>query len=408
MAIIHSDNPGIEKHLNKLEALVEDSGGGLHSQLVIKSEGGNLAVETVEPMDKGREIIRLTRQSLLPEDQYKIGVQGDHFTLDFPSDSLLSDLQKKLTDCMVNLYNETGKVRLHRSYSFLLSLRDYPEILKHLQAGRVFSQIVTQWAPKVLEGLEGDEEDRFLAETFLKTRHLGYNDHVRVSNVSILMPVVDFLNHHWRGAGFNVVRGVRKGDLTVNSSHPLEGCLECYAFYGALDAFDSWVRYDFIDLSAPIVRSVPLELVVPGVGTICVGAPTGGMSRAKLAKAVADLRLFVPTINVHDGDNSEKRVDVSFLMIPVSASPKALVRVLHYVLALVLGHGGDMTKQQKQDWVKEAEHTIVEKNIEYYKTLLTLSEAHISDDRGASDGAALATQLAHSQLEKLGQYSFSS
>ncbi len=404
MAIIQSDNAGIEKHLIQLESLVEEGGGGLHSDLVIHSEGGNLSVRTKEPMSAGREVIRLTRRVLLPEDQYNIGVKGDEFTLDFPESSVLTDLQKRLTECMVSLYNETDKVKLHKEYSFLLSLADYPSLLDVLEEGRVFPKHLKEWRDRLVAGLNDEETGQFIAQTFLKTRHLGYNDHIRISNVSILMPIVDFLNHQWAGSGFNIVQGVRKGDLTVGSSQPVEGSTECYAFYGTMDAFDSLVRYDFMDSSAPLVRSIAMEFEIPDVGVISIGGPTGGMNQKKLTKAMADLRRFMPNITLHEEKDAPRRLNVSHIIVPAAGGGKALVRILNILLSnLVKGGGATISDEDRVAWVGAAEHRVVNENKEYYERLLGETQRLI-DEGGSSEGLDRVKALAMLQLEKLGQY----
>lgn len=403
MAIIQSDNPGIEKHLRKLEDLIEEGGGGLHSELVINSQGGDLSVETKEPMAMGREIIRLTRAVLLPEDQYVVGVSGDDFTLEFPEGSMLTDLQKGLADCMISLYNETGKVQLHKSYSFLLSLADYPEILDILEEGREMSKPVQKWRKDVESGMDEKRMNQFIAETFLKTRHLGYSDHIRVTNVSILMPVVDFLNHHWGGASFQVKSGVRKGDLAVGCNQVNEGSKECYAFYGTMDAFDAFVRYDFVDSLAPIVRSVPIDLDVPGVGKIVISAPTGGMSQKKPSKAMADLARYMPNMKLNP-DSEEKQLDVTHLIIPALKKNRMVMRrLLRVILNNLIGAEGDMDETQRENWITEAEGKVIQKNLEYYQRLLSKTQALI-DEKGSSPGLENVKTLAELQLGKLETY----
>ncbi len=400
MAIIKTDNPEIEKQLQKLEKLVEEGGGGTHSELVIHDRGGSLSIETKEPMAIGKEIIRLSRDILLPADQYEVTVKNGEFIVDFPKHSNLSTLQKKLTECMMALYSLTDKVSLHQELSFLLSIAPYPNLLELLGQGRFFGKRFNESSEKVKKGLEGEALNHFISDTFLKTRHLGYEDHIRASSVSILMPIVDFLNHHWSGATFNVGIGVRPGDLSVLAQQVVEGSLECYAFYGIMDAFDTLIRYDFVDTNAPIIRSIPMELEVPDIGLIRINSLQGALKQKKLGKEVADLSRFMPAMTLN---KKEKTLSVTHLIIPVGSSPKALRRVLYLFLYNLIGE--EPEKGLFMTWVREAERQIIEENKDYYEDILKMVKK-LETEKGTSDGLERVGHLAETQLEKLSTYIF--
>lgn len=398
MAIIKADDPLIEKELLRLEELVTDGGGGVHSDMVIVAENGGLSVQTREPMANGREIIRLSRDVLLPSDKYQIGVKGDEFTIEFADKSGFSDLQRELGETMITLYNLTHKVKMQREYSFLLSLAPYPELVDFIDSGRMFGANLNEWRPKVHKGLEGEELNRFLSETFLKTRHLGYADYIRTSSISILMPIIDFINHNWNGANFGSGVGVRQGDLTVNTAYPFAGSLECYAFYNIMDSLDALLRYDFIDESAPVVRSVPIDLQAGDHGLIVVKSWPGAGGKKNLATAIADLSRYLPTMTV---DRQKKTLNASHLMIPVGASPLALRRVLYLLLVNLTGKVVEKTFSER--WIREAEHKIVEKNKAHYKDMLALIDK-LTKERGGGPGLERMRGLCNLQLEKLAAY----
>ena len=399
MAIIETDNPYIEKELIKLENLVTEGGGGIHSDLVMFSEGGGLAIKTKEPMERGREIIRLSRDVLLPSDKYIVSVKGEDFEIAFPKDSTFSTLQKKIGESMITLYNLTKKVQMQKEFSFLLSVADYPGLVDAIGAGRGLGVNLEEWRKKVHAGLEGDEFNRFISETFLKTRHLGYNDHIRSSSVSILMPIVDFMNHHWNGENFKVGAGVRKGDLAVNTSQPIPGSLECFAFYNAMDALDALLRYDFIDEFAPVVRSVPVSLPAGDFGVIEVSNLPYFTMGKKLPQAVADLNRFLPSMSV---DPKTKILKASHLMIPVQGSPLALRRVLQVLLVNLAGEG-NASQEFFATWLRDSEAKVIEQNKTYYKGLLEMIVALVKE-KGPSAGLARMQHLCELQLGKIANY----
>lgn len=398
MAIIESDNAEISRELHRLDTLVAESGGGIHSDLVIFSEGPSLGLRTRAPMARDREIIRLARGSVLPEDKYEVSLKGEEFIATFPKGSNLSTTQRKLAECMMALYTLTGKAAFQEEVSYLYSIAKYPELIDVLVRGRAHTIEFNKWKPQVVEGLTEEKKREYIAQTFLKTRYLGYNDHVRTSSVSVLMPVIDFLNHHWQGASFIVGQGVRKGDLCVGVRQPIEGSLECYAFYNIMDAFDSLIRYDFVDTLAPVVRSVPVELKVENHGVIRVKAEAGMAKAKSLAPQIADLKRYLPFRNLVEPGVLE----VSNLMIPVEGSPLALRRILNLVLMTLTGPAA-MSAEQRRAWIREAEAAVIEANRAYYEELEGAAQALI-DTRGPDPGLERIAHLARTQAAKIQTY----
>lgn len=386
MVHIISDNPGIEKYLKQLESLISEGGGGLHSDLLIKSEDGNLAVETAEEMRPGREIIRLTRKVLLPEDQYEISCDGHEFSVSHPDGCLLSDLQKKLLDVMVGLYNETDKARIYQRDCVYLTLRKHPALKDIVFEGREVLKHVEDWEAR----FDGNEDEQavlhdFLAKGFLKTRFLGYSDMVRSTSVSILMPVVDFLNHNWSGASFNVSQNMRQGDLMVDNRQCVSGSRECFAFYGTMDAFDTMVRYDFPDLGAPVVRSVPLDLDFFDHGKIRISANTGGAYRKELPKSIAFLRKIMPNFLEPTQEQEREGVilNLSYLFIPGAAlkAPLAMVRVLNHALKHLCERAEiTISDKDRSVWVRDAEQKIVAANVSYYARMKAVLDDALRSD----------------------------
>ena len=400
MTTIEADNAEIEKHLINLVDLVEEGGGGIHSNILLRARDGDLSVSTKEPIRRGGEIIRLTRKILLPSDQYIVGVKGDEFTLDFPKQTTLTTLQKKLAENMIALYNATDKVALHKKYSFLLSIKKYPEVLDYIVGGRNLPAKFIEWIAQAKEDMDQAALNDFVVDTFLKTRYLGYNDHIRMSNVSIVMPVIDFLNHNWSGASFAVGRAPRTGDIIVNNSQPVKDSAECFAFYGPMDSLDTLIRYDFIDVDAPVIRSVPIKLNTPDGGVIDISGAFSALVNVAENKNIADLHLYVPTTEMSEDG---RHLTVTHVFVPYSHSPLAMRRVLHYLLQQYFGKDEGVDVEMCNKWVLEAERKIIDVNVSYYEGLLSLLGPLLSADP-ENIGLQNVKGLADLQLQKLMQY----
>src|SRR5437773_2231854 len=75
----------------------------------------------------------------------------------------------------------------------------------------------------------------------------------------VLVPVTDFLNHHWTGAPYSYDR---YRAVVMRRSAPLPGKGdECFASYGLHDAYDTWISYGFVDEDVPFAQSLSTTVV---------------------------------------------------------------------------------------------------------------------------------------------------
>lgn len=401
MVSVIADNPKIESEIKNLIDILVGAGSGFHSQLVIHEQGGGLGIRTAEPMEDGKEIIRLPRTVLMPGDQYYLDVSGENFIVSYPEHATLSDLQKRIIDKMYEIYNLTDKVRLHEKYSFLFSLKDAPELIDKLGEGRDFiAGSYQEWIGWIKAGMTEEQRRKLICNTYVKTRPLGYSDPVRESSVSMIMPVLDFMNHHWEGGTFSVGQGIRAGDLTMQTSQPAEGSSECFAHYGVMDAFDTLIRYDFVDEHAPIVRSVGLSVEGPAGEEIRIQNKLNFFYKKELSKDLQDLRRHIPDI-VFDEDG---RMTVSHLFLPNHKSRFALKRVLNMALeAYVKRHSKQISLADAKAWRVKTQERIIEANNNYYRDLLRFIEG-MTEEKKRSFGVARVRDMALHQLARIGEY----
>lgn len=101
---------------------------------------------------------------------------------------------------------------------------------------------------------------------FLATRSFHWKaDPSQEQGQSVLLPLIDCLNHHHRGARFRI------GDGAMRIRVAQAGGQECFAHYGhRRDGLDLVLHYGHCDHSTPFAHSAPLELDVDGVGRIQV------------------------------------------------------------------------------------------------------------------------------------------
>ncbi len=409
MVTVTSDSPQIEKAFNNLLDTLRQAGSGFHSQLQISVVNKNITLSTKEAMSRGKEMIRIPRAALMPSDQYAIALVGDNFVVDYFLNTTVTQVQRTIIEQMFEIYNLTAKVAEHKDICFLYSLRDYPTLMEKFSKNRMTNPKYQEWYKGLQEGMDEVLFKQFLIDTFIQTRPLGYNDPIREDNVSTIMPIIDFLNHHWDGANFSVVSGVREGDLTIASSQPIEGNNECFAFYGVLDACDSLLRYNFVDESAPIIRSIKLELEVPDGRKILIDNKGHDPKiHEPLPAELSDLIYYTPQFKFTEDEGKqpeEQDMQLSFVIIPLkeSMAPLGMRRVIKYTIEHMYSNFDQDITFDVQEWALAAEEKILNVNAEDYESLLKHVD-ELVEEKGASDSLLRMRILAKAQLKKIAAY----
>lgn len=412
---IESDNPAIEKNLRLLEKTIMDNDGWVDPDLVIKSENGSISIEKHGPVCK-KPLIALPTEMLLQTDKMGLSVKGDTISMN-PEKGALTDLQLRLSEAMIEIYNLTKKIPIHKATHPWFMFMAAPQYMEMLYKGRTPNQRQKKIFEFMRKGeKDSAEADEFACETYIHTRTLGYKEHDEESNsdtmTTNIMPIVDFLNHDYRGAGFSFDKGIFKGQdgnskkdyLTVADRRPVLTSNECYALYSQMDTMDAFMSYGFPDASTPIVRSVPLEIELGTVGKIVCNALNSHWKKGKLHKNVAGLRPFIPiTMKKEEG-----LLELTHILVPCGGlSPHALRRVLRLMITNVVLRA--MKSDEIWDQVLQAEEKILSTNIDFYKNLLAdLENDKTNNDSSTEAGKckALIKDIAQLQLTKLYKYEY--
>lgn len=358
MVSIDADNPNIGRCLHKLLGQLEGIGAAFGDDFTINCESGNISIEARRD-DFGGNMITLPQAALLPVKKFELSLENDDIVID-SCDPGLAPETAALMETMMDLYNLTGKIATHRDTSSLLFLSSQPELRDFLLKGRNGPTIM-----KLATISKENINDRHIIDIFFKSRTLAFkNIDADSPPDQVLMPVIDFLNHHSKGALFQTIAQGGKRYLTVRKSQPLAGNeSECFAFYGYYDGFDTWMVYDFVDESALHTRSVMLDIDLPGLGTVKVNAYSAAGKRPHLPAHMQDLRVYVPATL----KQSDRYAEINFLIIPGENAPLALKRVLTHLLS-------EMSPGNPRipDLVIHAEEQIIDRNIAYYQGLKKL------------------------------------
>lgn len=241
--------------------VVQREGGRLHPSVVLWERAGDLRVRVRPDVSgaDGQPAFFLPRRLLVPVAGAEWGHSTTELDLRSPPPGL-SVAQQELLELWIALYNTTGKIGWIRQNHARLALREAPTVISALRDLRA--------------GFES-AADAEIPDVFLHTRVFGLPPldgaqstavGVRGDKQSVLMPLIDLLNHHRRGSPYL---------LDEHSMHPRIATLpdgdESFANYGGRrDGLDLTLGYAFADPLVPFVRSGPLDVDVPRLGRVQV------------------------------------------------------------------------------------------------------------------------------------------
>ena len=355
MVSVVADTPEIEQCLRRLLRLCMAAGAEFSDDLIIECIDGNLAL-AAPPESAGKILMQLPWGCLAPVEPFRIAVAEDKFVIS-SHEPALTGTCVAIMEAMLELYNLTHKLAAHRRTSPWALAGCHPELLPPLtdQRNRYFFKLYERL-------IDSGNKDELDLRSFLHSRVFGYGDATRAPPFLVLMPILDAMNHHPRGAPFGLSKPGDQGSvLTIRRSSPVPGTGNgCFACYHVHDAFDLWVIYGFIDQNVRFVHSVSMTIDLPGLPKIAVTEVVAPRDQRALPPAVADLGFFLPRILTRP----QGQVAIGALAIPGPQAPRALRRTLRFLIGEI-----DPARRHLHDLVWQAERQIVDANTAYYQRL---------------------------------------
>lgn len=392
--IIESDNKELKKHLDDLEAALVGYGAWFHPQLALIDNGGAMSVQIEGPLMPNEIIMKVPQKLFVSSDGLNVSLKGKEFSID-PDPKKLTPEQIDIGKRMIDIYNITDKATLHRGECPWIIYRESPDLLDKLTHARTPNKFI-QEKQTYLHNLPGAKsEEDFTCWSFLQTRVLGQKSLETQAKEQVMMPIIDYLNHDGEGCPFIMRKDDALGHvMDIQNRQPYFDRRECCVSYGTYDTLDTFLSYGFPDVSAPFVRSVPVDVEIAGYGTMHVSGMLGAKNDTDLPKEIFDLRRYMPV----PAKKQDGSLSVSHMIIPVGKSPHALRRVLQVMIRSYIGQ--DAQREVVIDNVYAAEEKIIKDNIAFYETMLKSVRATSAPD----DLKAPIEFIANVQLNKLYKY----
>lgn len=375
--------------MRQLENLVCREGAFLHPALRVVARGGNLWMEA--EVQDNEPLVKLPSSCLIPIDDIEFRIEGASIEVVSYSPGISAE-RKDLLDCMLAIYNQGNKLELHAGYSPWVAFSSSRELLDQLHLARKDAPKISRFHEMARRG----DLQQLLPEHFIGSRVLRFlvdpNDPKGPAN-RVLMPFIDFFNHHSASPGFS-----RDGSvLLVDASRSVQGSNECFVSYSQLDAMDSYLNYGFVDSSAPFMRSVPAVISLPGTGSIVIEGRGGAKRVNPPPPVLSDLKQLVPPFR--KGGNGE--FFLGSLVIPGAGNILAMHRILAFVLQRFLAPG--LSQERVAGLVDMAVEQVLEANEGYYQSL---RDAHDQCVEWLAETPAREqlTQLVDLQQKKLREF----
>ena len=287
---IDVENAALGEPLRAMAAMVEARGGYLAPRLRLVERDGALRVERPRSAPPTDLLVAIPPELLVPIDGLVWSDDTRALRLAQPANHL-SSARKTMLDLFLAIYNASGKLAQIAEYPAAVFARD-PGLL----------EIVRQVKPETRPNRAS------LCELFLSTRQVFEQLHpADDAKTAVIMPVMDFLNHHHQGDTFRIVNG----RLAIPEHH-FGDSAECVSSYGGQrDPFDLLIGHGYVDCATPFAASLPVTLALPGLGTLVIEGRNLGANHAvnpprisfapkevRLSHAVFDRRAPAPVLAV--------------------------------------------------------------------------------------------------------------
>ena len=244
------ENPALAELLGTMVDMVVAAGGSLAPQLTFVERAGSISIHRPIDAPPVAWLATVPAAVLVPVGELDWAERNDRFALASEPAGLTPE-RRQMLDLFMAIYNAAAKPDWLAGSFNVVAQRD-PSLLAAV------SRVKPGARP-----LEGP-----LARQFIATRTLTMGKSAGdLADVPLIMPVLDFLNHHPSGKTFRF----HEGQMVIAETHVAQSN-ECFASYGGRrDAFDLLIGHHFVD-ETPYAATTAVQLKLPELGRLLIEA----------------------------------------------------------------------------------------------------------------------------------------
>ncbi len=346
------DSSEIREILLQIIAELIGKGAWLNPGFRVVYAASEFSLECAPSPLVNESLLKVPNSCLLPLHQFELAYEDGSIQL-VKSWRRVTRTRQRLMELTLALYNASDKVeRFARTSPEIILGSDHP-MTKILASGDGLADSTASRRTTT-----ADQAARKL-EQFLGSRTYG----TRFGRLrSVLIPVLDLMNHHPMGSGFKERREDKF--ISVEVSHPVQEKDECFVNYGNnKDTLDFFRYYHFVPMTLPYLLSIPVVL-----------SPTSGsfihINRGYREHQQAEshfIKKLPPRLHLNNNIVSCENIRIS----EQNTSDNMSVGIDFMVKMLGKSMGFPVT----EDLIRETKFNLLEANRNYYTGLIKLANA---------------------------------
>ncbi|WP_405598804.1 MULTISPECIES: hypothetical protein [unclassified Pseudoalteromonas] len=256
---VEGSNKALVNSIKKLIDSSEQAGAFFSPLIKIMASDAGLSIITTQPVVKNTLLLDIPISCMPLLCDYSLSVENNILVCKAHKQQHNPNANTTMS-LMIDIYNQTNKLKEWQVSSPFFSLSDYPMLLSALVEGKKNTSKVIDFYRLSQEG----RKDKLLIESFFGARVFSYKNE-KLKNQGIksvsetekgLLSVIDFVNHR---IGSTYYRSTENGiGLTAPANQLIDS--ELFVQYNYFDPLGTLLIYGFVDLSSPYLFSVPVNM----------------------------------------------------------------------------------------------------------------------------------------------------
>ena len=380
------DNDELVSLVEQLLAHCQSTGAYFHPNLRIFENNGALSVKVFEQTDDTQKLISIPYTGLPLISDYHFNLDANDKLLVTPIDKPANPDAIETMTLLQKIYNSSDKIKSWKLQSPFIALHEHPKLLTKLCAAKPANDKVIEYNRL----LQQQNINELTIKSFLGSREMPFKQQdLKTYGITIandaeagLLSVIDFLNHKAKSNQYQR----KSGNLQV-CGPVCPTTQELFVQYNLYDPLLTYIFYGFVDINAPHIYSVPMELTMQNGLKIRLFGSNNIINEDDVPDELKRLKDYIPQIsNEHNGS-----VEVSMLMIPSTNESQLLREVLEVVINTI-GNQQPAANNDLHQEVLHLEKQIIVNNMSYWQQVQTLLDDEKSCNKTDSKPAFAQVQ----------------
>ncbi|ATC93399.1 tetratricopeptide repeat protein [Pseudoalteromonas tunicata] len=367
-------NKKLVKLINRLFENNIEHGASFHPRLRVFEENNNLSIKVFSNNQSNERLLDIPLKCMPLLNDYEISLTDDDLLVTKPKSNMLNPSAQETMQLMVEIYNESQKIKAWKACCPFFTLQSNPSLLDKLVSGKEFNQKVQNF--NILS--KNNELNILAIESFFGSRTFSYEQKALsalgiVSERPIelgLLSIIDFLNHKVKTNYYNL----NQTSLSVSGQPDLNNA-ELFVHYNNYDPFLTYLIYGFIDTQAPWFFSVPITVQTSDNTSLFILGNSTTQSTDNISENGDYLADFAPDIVTLE----QNKFQIDKMVIPAVDNSVLLTETLKMILMSIDKDNSYLNDTKLMNEVSHLEKQIILKNYHYWLEVKKLNTPENND-----------------------------